>query len=142
MAIIKKKHVNTERSIRDIVYSDFFTNLNVHPNKLDLVLHTNEDAVKRSIRNIILTNRGERFFNPVLGSSVRALLFENFTPQTAGLLKDYITTTIENFEPRARLREVYVQALPDESAYAATIVFNVINKSEPITLELLLNRIR
>jgi phage baseplate assembly protein W len=114
----------------------------VHPNKQDLVLHTNEDAVKRSIRNIILTDRGERMFNPLIGSNIRSLLFENFSPQTASLLRDFIKSAIENFEPRATVIDVYVQALPDESAYAATIVFSVINKTEPVTLELLLNRVR
>lgn len=105
-------------------------------------MDVNEEAVKQSIKNILLTNRGERLFNPTFGSDLRSILFENFSPQTESQLKEYIEMSVNNYEPRAALIDVVVQAIPDLNAYSATIVFSVINKAEPITLEFLLDRVR
>jgi len=63
-------------------YSDIPTNFDVHPVKEDLVLVTNESAVKRSIRNLLLTDPYERFFNPLIGSGIRQTLFENVSKDT------------------------------------------------------------
>lgn len=142
MAVIKRSQTITQSSRVETVYSDFTTSFDIHPTKLDLVTTTNEEAVKRSIRNLLLTDRGERLFNPILGSDIRSLLFENFSPQTESSLRDYIETTINNYEPRANLIDVIVSAFPEANAYSVTVVFSVINKSEPIVLDILLNRIR
>jgi phage baseplate assembly protein W len=106
------------------------------------VTSTNEDSVKNAIRNLLLTERGEKLFNPLYGSNIRAMLFENVNPQSESLLREYITNSIQNYEPRAQLIEVYVSALPDENAYNATIIFSVINSSQPVVLELILDRVR
>jgi phage baseplate assembly protein W len=142
MAVIKRAQAITQSSRVETVYSDFTTSFDIHPTKLDLVTTTNDEAVKRSIRNLLLTDRGERLFNPILGSDIRSLLFENFSPQTESSLRDYIETTINNYEPRANLIDVIVSALLEANAYSVTVVFSVINKSEPIVLDILLNRIR
>lgn len=142
MAVIRKSQSKTQTQLNNIVYSDLFTNLNIHPSKLDLALHYNEDSVSRSIRNILLTSRGERLFDPAFGSDIKSILFENFTPQTETMLREYIKIAIQNYEPRANLIDVAVSALIDQNAYAVTIIFSVINRSEPVTLQFLLNRIR
>lgn len=142
MAIIRKSQTKTQTQHNNIVYADMFTNLDVHPNKKDIALHYNEDSVVRSIKNILLTDRGEKLFNPLFGSDIRSLLFENFSPQAETSLKHYIKLAIGNFEPRANLIDVLVSALPDQNAYVVTITFSVINRSEPITIDILLNRIR
>lgn len=142
MAIIRKSQTKTQTRLNTVVYSDLFTNFNIHPSKLDLVLHTNEDSVSRSIRNILLTGRGEKLFDPAFGSDIKNILFENFSPHTETMLREYITTAIQNYEPRANLIDVTVSALLDDNAYSVTIVFSVINRSEPVTLQFLLNRIR
>lgn len=142
MAIIKRTRRNTQTARIEEVYSDFSTPFLVDPNKLDLVADVNEDAVKTSIKNILLTDRGERLFNPTFGSDIRSLLFENITPQTESSIREYIELSINNFEPRANIIDVVVSALPEANAYAVTIVFSVINRSEPIVLDILLNRIR
>ena len=108
----------------------------------DLNLVENEDAVKQSIINILLTNTGERVFNPNFGSEINKMLFENVTPQTSSTLTSLIKAAIENFEPRAQLHEVQCTPSPDENAYAVTVVFSTINRTEPITLDFLLNRVR
>jgi phage baseplate assembly protein W len=125
-----------------IVYSDIPTNLTVHPVKEDLVLLTNENAVKRSIRNLLLTDPYERPFSPSLGSGIRGSLFENFGPETEYILTEKIKETIRNYEPRARLFSVSVKALTDDNSYSATIVFSIVNSITPITLDLILRRVR
>lgn len=142
MAVIKRAQSFTQTVATEEVYADVTTSLSIHPTKLDLLVNINEDAVKRSIKNILMTDRGERLFNPTFGSDIKGLLFENFSPQTENQLKEYIEMTITNYEPRASLIDVIVQALPDANAYVVTIIFSVINKSEPVTLEFLLDRVR
>ena len=142
MAAIKRSQSFTQTQKIPVLYADFTTSFAVHPNKLDLITDTNEEAVKRSIKNILFTNLGERVFNPTFGSNLRSLLFENMSPQSESSIKEYIELAIKNEEPRAQLMDVVVSALPDENSYAATIVFGVINNSEPIVLDFLLNRIR
>lgn len=142
MAAIKRVQTITQTRKIETVYSDFNTEFTFDTNTRDLNLILNEESIKSSIRNILLTNRGERFFNPIFGSDVRSLLFENITPQTESSLREYIEVAINNFEPRANLIDVIVSAIPEMNAYSATIVFSVINRSEPITLDIILNRVR
>ena len=123
-------------------YADLYTNFDKHPDKLDLLRYINEESVKRSIKNILQTSRGERFFNPTFGSNIRALLFEKVSSVTESLLREYIETSISNFEPRAKLIEVIVSGMPDENAYDVSVIFSTINTTEPITLNLILNRVR
>jgi|TARA_R110002167_G_scaffold136087_2_gene322701 phage baseplate assembly protein W len=88
---------------------------------------TDIEAVKRSIRNLVLTNFYEKPFHPEIGSGVRDMLFENMTPITAVVLSRKIEDVVENFEPRARL--IGVRALPnlDRNEYEVTIEFFVVN---------------
>lgn len=142
MAIIQKKDTFSPLLKQTELFSDFFTDFDIHPVKKDLVRHVNEEAVKRSIKNLLMTNRKERFFNSDLGSDIKALLFENASPATEQICKEFIKTTIENFEPRARILDIRVAIEEDQHLMTATIVFSVINKQEPIILEVILNRIR
>ena len=88
---------------------------------------TDVEAVKRSVRNLVLTNFYEKPFHPEIGSGVRDMLFENMSPLTAVVLAKKVEDVIENFEPRARL--VGVRALPnlDRNEYEVTIEFFVVN---------------
>ena len=88
---------------------------------------TDVEAVKRSVRNLILLNSYEKPFHPEIAGDVRALLFENMTPLTSAVIARKIQDVIENFEPRARL--VGVRALPnlDRNEYEITIEFFVVN---------------
>ena len=88
---------------------------------------TDIEAVKRSVRNLVLTNFYEKPFHPEIGSGVRDMLFENMSPVTAVVLARKVEDVIENFEPRARL--VGVRALPnlDRNEYEVTIEFFVVN---------------
>ena len=120
----------------DILYSDFTTNFEKNPLSKDLSRVTNDDAVKQSIKNLVMTNRGERLFQPELGGDVRALLFSNITPQTLLNAQTIIENLINDHEPRANLIGVVVSVGDDNNSLAITIVFNVINIQEPIQLDL------
>ena len=100
-------------------------------------------AVKRSVRNLVLTNFYEKPFHPEIGSGVRDVLFEPMTPITAYILTMKIEEVIENFEPRARLVGVRAQPNLDNNAYNVTIEFYVVNApTELVNMEVLLERLR
>ena len=104
---------------------------------------TDVQAVKRSIRNLVLTNHYEKPFHPEIGSGVRGILFELMTPLTANILTKKIEDVIENFEPRVQL--VGVKALPDidRNEYEVTIEFYVLNTpTELVDLTIFLEVLR
>jgi phage baseplate assembly protein W len=125
-----------------VVYSDFFTDFDKHPLKNTLLRKTNVDAVKQSLRNLMLTDRGERPFQPNLGGHIRAMLFENITAQTFITMQEHIKDVIEAHEPRADVIDVVVSDTFNDHEVQVTIVFRVVNVQEPVTLELLLERVR
>jgi phage baseplate assembly protein W len=124
------------------IYSDIPTNLTVHPIKGDLILLSDEAAVKRSIINLMYTDPYERFFNPNVGAGLKAYLFENISQDTEYIIKEKIIEVITNYEPRANIINVSVKALPDQNLYNASIVFSVLNNVNPVTLEVILRRVR
>tara|TARA_B100001113_G_scaffold351741_1_gene351480 strand:+ start:2471 stop:2851 length:381 start_codon:yes stop_codon:yes gene_type:complete len=124
------------------IFSDFNNSFAVHPVKKDLSLKTDVDSVKQSIKNLILTDRGERLMQPTIGCKIRALLFENFTAQTILLVKTTIYDTINQHEPRAVIEDVSVSADPDNSALNVAVLFSLINNAQTEKLNLVLERIR
>jgi len=142
MALVTQKQAFTPIRLKQELYSDFFTDFVSYETTRDVARLVNEEAVKSSIRNLLLTNRGDRLFNNSLGSDIRALLFENAGPATEQIITDYVKKTIENYEPRANVLDVLTNLEVDEHQAYVTIVFRVINNSEPVVLELVLNRIR
>ena len=125
------------------LYSDIDLFFGPKVGSKDVSKITDFTAVKRSVRNLILTNPYEKPFHPEIGSGVRDILFEPMTPITAHVLTMRIEEVIENFEPRARL--IGVRALPnlDNNAYEVTIEFYVVNApTELVNMEVLLERLR
>lgn len=124
------------------IYSDFLNDLNPHPIVKDIVKYANENAISRSIRNLLLTNRGERLYQPDIGSDINRMLFEPMSEGISELLSTYITNTINTYEPRAKI--LSVSALPDydNNLYTVFIKYMVINKQEPITINVSLRRVR
>jgi phage baseplate assembly protein W len=123
-------------------YSDLDLNFMIHPIKKDLVLSIDDQAVIRSVRNLILTNHYERPFHPEIGSNVRKLLFEPISPLTANYIQREIEDTIRNYEPRVKLQQVVVQIQPDANYYSAIISFYINNRTEPTTINFVLQRLR
>jgi phage baseplate assembly protein W len=128
-------------------YSDLDLDFIPHPTTKDVVRKTGVDAVKRSIRNLILTNFYDRPFRSYIGSNAQKILFDNINPLTATFLKDSVIEVIKNYEPRAKLIEddndgVIVSVDPEGNGYFVKITFTVINRGEPSTISLFLERIR
>lgn len=123
-------------------YSDLDLTFTKHPVKKDIVLSIDDQAVIRSVRNLVLTNHYERPFHPEIGSNVRKMLFEPISPLTANYLQREIEDTITNFEPRVKLQQVIVQIQPDANYYSAIISFFINNQVQPITMNLTLQRLR
>ena len=100
------------------------------------------ESVKRSVRNLINLNHYEKPFHPEIGSNLRALLFENITPQMSHAISKEIGLLIENFEPRAKLVQISTMPQFDRNAYAASISFYVQNSPDRIIVESFLERLR
>ena len=107
-------------------FKDISLSFQVNPLSKDLIAIKNETAIARSIRNLVLTLQGERFFNPILGSRVSKLLFSNVDEVTASAIEYEITNTIENFEPRVELTSVKVKAEDELLEYNVTIRYNIV----------------
>jgi phage baseplate assembly protein W len=132
----------TELTNPDELYSDFLVNLNPHPVSGAVLRFTNEKAVTRSIRNLLLTNPGERLYQPDLGSGIRQLLFEPISDFTTNTLGRFIEDTISKHEQRAKVLAVNVIPEEDKNRYTVTIVYVLINKQEPVSITVTLQRVR
>jgi phage baseplate assembly protein W len=135
---------STNRSKRSVrIFSDLNLNFTRNPATKDVAKLYDIEAVKRSVRNLINTNEGERPFQPTLGSGIRELLFENMSPIIETLIKDRIAETINVYEPRAQLTSILIQGDIDRNEYLCTISFRVVNTTmEPVTITEFLQRLR
>lgn len=132
----------TSSDIKTELFSDFGVNLQLHPGKRDLVRTTNEAAIRRSIINLILTDYHERLYQPYLGANLKQLLFEPATEDTLSMIQHKILTCIKRFEPRAEVISVRTTLSPDEHQVQVVLTYSVVNTTTPVTLNLLLNRVR
>ena len=107
-------------------FKDLSMSFEVNPINSDLIATKNETAIARSVRNLVITKPGERFFNPNLGSRVYETLFENMDEISASDLKDEIRDVIDNYEPRVDLIEVIVNPDYDNHAFDVVIKYNII----------------
>ena len=114
------------RSFKDISLS-----FDPHPITKDLPVLRNERAITRSVPNLVQTIPGERFFNPIIGSGVRRLLFDFVDVATADSIEEEILTTISNFETRVTNVQVQVNPRPDRNNFDVTVLFDIIGQSLP-----------
>lgn len=124
------------------IYADFHTDFTLSPVNFDLARKTNEEAVKQSLKTLLLTDKGERLFQPGLGSNIRRLLFENFDPASIETAKQEISALIRFNEPRCNLIGVDILTGYDDNTAVINIVFNVINRETPVSFDITLTRIR
>ena len=127
-------------------WSDLDLDFVAHPVTKDIVLKRDVEAVKRSVRNLILTNPYEKPFHPEIASHVRDLLFEPFTPITATLVRNRIETVLENYEPRVSVTSVDIvdpqfQHM-DNNSLNISINFTLRNDPNIQSVDILLERIR
>ena len=114
------------RSFKDISLS-----FDPHPVTKDLPILKNQNAIIRSIRNLVETIPNERFFNPSLGSDVRSSLFEFVDFATASVIREQIINTISNYEPRVDNVDIEVNPSPDTNEFEVTVIFNIIGQEVP-----------
>ena len=114
------------RSFKDISLS-----FEPHPVTKDLPILKNENAIRRSVRNIVETIPTERFFNSLLGSDVRRSLFDFVDFGTASVIQDQIQISIENFEERVENLQVIVDPIPDDNTFNVTVIFDIIGQEFP-----------
>jgi len=129
-----------ERAAR--IFSDLDLKFSKHPVTKDVALKTNEYAVIGAIRNIVLTGLGERRFMPNFGCDIYSQLFEPLDNMTAMNIKQEITTSINNYEPRVKLDFVNVTANESLDGFDVSIRFFLLNSIKPITTALFLQRLR
>lgn len=142
MAELTRANYNTATKKQQEFFSDFTVNLDMHPVTHELSRSTNEAAVKRSIRNILLTNRNERPFNPTFGSNISKLLFEPMLPSTADSLKQTISDSISEHEPRAKVSTIEVISDEYNQSYRVNIIFLIVNQKDPVGMTVNLYRVR
>jgi len=123
-------------------YSDFNLLFSSNPVTGDVARKNDEEAVKQSLRNLISTRHYERPFHPEIGCQIHGLLFENFNPVTAQVMKKTIIDTIDKFEPRVTVLEVKISDRADNNEVVCDIIFRLNNSDRPITLTTLLTRVR
>jgi hypothetical protein len=129
-------------------YSDLDISMKPHPGQVlasgkgDLVLKTDENAVKQSLRNLIQFNTGDKPFHPDIASNVRRLLFENVDILTGAILKRNLSDIISIYEPRVIINSIDVSINNDDYEALVNIVFTIINTSNPVRLEIAIERSR
>jgi len=112
-------------------FKDISMSFESNPLNEDLIVIKNETAIARSIRNIVFTLPGEKFFNPSFGSDISASLFENIDDITGGIIEDQIRQSINNYEPRVNLMEVRTNPNFDNNAFDVTVTYEVVGADIP-----------
>jgi phage baseplate assembly protein W len=123
-------------------FSDLDLMFQAHPYTSDVNRKFNLDAIKASVKNLILTKNYERPFHPEIGSQVTQMMFENYTPAIKNAVERSIMTTIERFEPRVRMISVELIENQDTNEITVEIVFAPKNVDTPITITQTLGRLR
>ena len=108
----------------------------------DVVTVSGADAVKRSLKLLLMTRAGETPFFSEFGSRIFTLLFEPIDPITTVLLQHEIQATIEAYEPRVNIRRLTATPSSDEQGYDIDCLFTIVNQVAPVTLTLYLSRLR
>jgi|TARA_R100000005_G_C4995135_1_gene202042 hypothetical protein len=112
-------------------FKDISLSFQPHPITKDLQVLKNEAAIRRSVRNIVMTIPTERFFDSSIGSDVGGSLFDFVDFGTASVINDQIRTSINNFEPRVDNLQIEVRPYPDQNAFDVTVIFDIVGQEFP-----------
>lgn len=123
-------------------FTDLDLNFIANPATGDVTSKYDANAIKQSIKNLVMTRNYERPFHPEIGSQVYNLLFDQFSPMTQNMMEQAIRNTITNFEPRVNLRKVAVTLNNDNHTAYVAIVFTILNTVQPISVDITLKRTR
>ena len=124
-------------------FKDISLSFAKNPLNSDLIGITNEASISRAVQNLVLTQRGERFFNQNLGSDVSASLFENLDLITAAAVKSSVENVIKSYEPRVNLIEVDVNINEEDNSYEVRMLYDIIGiEAQPQQLDFALQQTR
>ena len=123
-------------------FTDIDLNMIPHPSTNDITVLIDEQAIKQSMKNLVMTMHYERKFRSEIGSSVMGLLFETPGPHISALIEQEIIDLMHNFEPRVQIHEVNVIYTPDNNAAHISIWFQIMNIESPQNIQFTLNRVR
>ena len=124
-------------------YRDINITFKKHPVTNDVVVSRDASAIKQSIVNLLLTNKGERLMNPEYGSDIRRFLFEPLDYGTSALVKQNIVTTIGRFEPRISVQEIVSRPDFENNGFEITMTYSIVGTSNPpVTVDFFLSRTR
>ena len=112
-------------------FKDLSASFQTNPLSNDLIALKNASAIARSVRNLVLTIQGESPFQPVLGTGVNNLLFDNMDKLTASAIRSELRTTIENYEPRVEINEIIVEPDFEGNAMHVTLQYFIIGMDVP-----------
>lgn len=124
------------------LFSDLDLNFTAHPVTKDISRKYDENAIRQSLKSLLLTRNFERPFHSEIGSPIRTLLFDNAGPMFNVMLKRAIIDAVNNFEPRVELIDVLVNDYTDANSVYISIEFKIVNTERPITVEFALERTR
>ena len=124
------------------IFSDLDLNFTKHPVTKDITRRYDDDSIKQSVKNLLLTRNFERPFHSEIGSPIRQLLFDLPGPMFNVMLKRAVIDVINNFEPRVNIIDVRVDDYSDANEVYVTLEFTIVNTERPITLDLALERTR
>ena len=132
--------VTINRKIR--TFSDLNMLFSAHPATADVTKKTDEEAIKASIKNLILTKNYERPFHPEIGCQIHSLMFELWDPVLKNIMQRTIKDVLDKFEPRANILSVDVVDNGDNNELSVTVEFITQNISTPVTVTTTLSRVR
>ena len=141
MAVTRADVILNTRGKREN-FSDFLDSFAMTPYGNQLGKVTDAQAVNQSLKNLILTNLGERPFQPFVGSNITNSLFEINDAILAGNIDFLVRNTVENNEPRVLIQDVTIIPNDEDHTFSINIVYNLINNSDPLTLNFTLKRVR
>jgi phage baseplate assembly protein W len=127
---------------RTNVFRDFDLSFSKHPLTKDVGVKTDVNAINQSIKNLVSTNFYERLFQPTIGCNIRGLLFEQADSITISDIRQAITDTITNHEPRVQLLQVVVEDQSEKNSYLVQIFYSISYRDEPVTFNVILERLR
>lgn len=130
------------RPLKEITFKDLGLSFDKHPLTNQPSVVKNENAISRSIKNLVLTSQYERLFQPFVFSDVKSSLFDNHDPITVQMIKTSIEDVIASYEPRAKLISVELVDRLELNAYEVTVTYMPLNTKSVVSVEMFLERIR
>lgn len=127
---------------KEVSFSDLGISMTPHPVTGKLTVKKNAEAIVGAIKNLLLTNRFERPYDPLFGSDVRNRLFESFDNIEQANIERDIQTAIENYEPRVTINDITVVARPDSNSVQVGLSFFIVNDARPVEVGLEIERTR